>query len=67
MHETEAAVVDRNGTDLPRLGFTCENIAPIEKPDKTEAIQNVRTRFEALGHCHGHTTSHVFELAGCLK
>ena len=37
---------DHFGTKLPQVGDIQPNIAPVEKPNKEEAIRNMRTRFE---------------------
>ena len=46
IYETEKAEVDKDGRNLPQLGDIRQYIAPIEKPDKIEAIKNMRTRFQ---------------------
>ena len=40
--------IDRNTefeNNLPQIGDISKNIAPVEKPDKEEAVQSMRTRF----------------------
>ena len=50
MHEllssTLEASPDTTGDKLPRIGSILPNIAPVEKPDKEEAIENMKTRFK---------------------
>ena len=50
LDELMTAVVDEPpdhfGTKLPQVGDIQPNIAPVEKPNKEEAIRNMRTRFE---------------------
>ena len=43
---TLEASPDTTGDKLPRIGSIPPNIAPIEKPDKEEAIGNIKTRFK---------------------
>ena len=45
---TLEASPDTTGDKLPRIGSIPPNIAPIEKPDKEEAIENMKTRFKIL-------------------
>ena len=40
------AVVDEPPDLLPQVGDIQPNIAPVEKPNKEEAIRNMRTRFQ---------------------
>ena len=40
---TLEASPDTTGDKLPRIGSIPPNIAPIEKPDKEEAIENMKT------------------------
>ena len=37
---------DTTSDTLPRIGLIPANIAPIEKPDKEEAIENMKTWFK---------------------
>ena len=37
---------DTRGDKLPRIGSIPSNIAPTEKPEKEEAIENMKTRFK---------------------
>ena len=46
LSSTLEAPPDTTGDKLPRIGSIPPNIAPIEKPDKEEAIENMKTRFE---------------------
>ena len=39
---------DTTGDKLPRIGLIPLSIAPIEKPDKEEAIENMKTGFKIL-------------------
>ena len=43
---TLEASPDTSGDKLTRIGSIPPNIAPIEKPDKEEAIENMKTRFK---------------------
>ena len=42
------ATGDTTSDTLPRTGLIPPNIAPIEKPDKEEAIENMKTGFKIL-------------------
>ena len=46
LSSTLEASPDTTGDKLPRIGSILPNIAPIEKPDKEEAIENMKTRFK---------------------
>ena len=50
IHELSSSTLeappDSTGDQLPRIGSIPPNIAPIEKPDKEEAIENMKTRFK---------------------
>ena len=46
LSSTLEASPDTTGDRLPRTGSILQNIAPIEKPDKEEAIENMKTRFK---------------------
>ena len=46
LSSTLEASHDTTGDRLPRTGSILQNIAPIEKPDKEEAIENMKTRFK---------------------
>ena len=50
IHELSSSTLeappDTTGDQLPRIGSIPPNIAPIEKPDKEEAIENMKTRFK---------------------
>ena len=50
MHEllfpTMKASPDTTGDKLSRIGSIPPNIAPVEKPDKEEATENMKTRFK---------------------
>ena len=52
IHELLSSILeaspDTTGDKLPRIGSIPPNIAPIEKPDKEEAIKNMKTRFKIL-------------------
>ena len=43
---TLEASPDTTGDKLPRIGLIPLSIAPIEKPDKEEAIENMKTWFK---------------------
>ena len=45
---TLEASPDTTVNKLPRIGSILSNIAPSEKPDKEEAIENMKTRFKIL-------------------
>ena len=46
LSSTLEASPDTTGDKLPRIGSILPNIAPVEKPDKEEAIENMKTRFK---------------------
>ena len=46
LSSTLEASPNTTGDKLPRIGSTPPNIAPIEKPDKEKAIENMKTRFK---------------------
>ena len=46
LSSTLEASPDTTGDKLPRIGSVLPNIAPVEKPDKEEAIENMKTRFK---------------------
>ena len=46
LSSTLEASHDTTGDKLPRIGSILPNIAPIEKPDKEEAIENMKTWFK---------------------
>ena len=46
LSSTLEASPDITGDKLPRIGSILPNISPIEKPDKEEAIENMKTRFK---------------------
>ena len=46
LSSTLEASPDTSGDKLPWIGSIPLNIAPIEKPDKEEAIENMKTRFK---------------------
>ena len=46
LSSTLEAPPDTTGDKLPRIGSIPPNIAPIEKPDKEEAIEYMKTRFK---------------------
>ena len=46
LSSTLEASPDTTGDKLPRIGSIPPNIARIEKPDKEEAIENMKTRFK---------------------
>ena len=48
LSSTLEASPDITGDKLPRIGSILPNISPIEKPDKEEAIENMKTRFKIL-------------------
>ena len=48
LSSTLEASHDTTGDRLPRTGSILQNIAPIEKPDKEEAIENMKTGFKIL-------------------
>ena len=48
LSSTLEASPDTTGDKLPRIGSIPPNIAPIEKPDKEEAIENMKTGFKIL-------------------
>ena len=46
IHELLSSTLEASPDELPRIGSIPLNIAPIEKPDKEEAIGNIKTRFK---------------------
>ena len=46
LSSTLEASPDTTGDKLPRIGSIPPSIAPIEKPDKEEAIENMKTWFK---------------------
>ena len=46
IHELLSSTLEASPDELPRIGSIPPNIAPIEKPDKEEAIGNIKTRFK---------------------
>ena len=46
LSSTLEASPDITGDKLPRIGSILPNISPIDKPDKEEAIENMKTRFK---------------------
>ena len=46
LSSTLEAPPDATSDKLPTIGLIPSNIAPIEKPDKEEAIENMKTRFK---------------------
>ena len=46
LSSTLEASPDTSGDKIPRIGSIPPNIAPIEKPDKEEATDNMKTWFK---------------------